>query len=600
MDRKAKIAAAVAAFIAGVTALVWVLVEALEGPDTPDGGVATAPDGAVTVPDDGKPTAVVTLLAHPSVIGRPVTVSFGLPLPPGMLATVTDGVAVVTPQGEVPVAVVSLGGWARRPPNVALCPRDRGTTGTGVRSVLVQFTYTFDTPSTQVAVKVGRKPTRTMTAVPVPSTYRTVDDGNLYTAADDIQEPQVMAAIDAGWLQCSGVVPYTGAMDTHPVLAATETGVQNFFYTTINDFRNNYTDPPNSRPVEKTYWFNLANVTDEAWLYDRPQTYFANYVYTGNPDMLREGIRAVQHYRKLLYSPAECAAATITNKAWCVGFFKIKNANINATWKDSKYSYGEALATYYWLTGDAGALEPLKWAYAANMTAEPVGFTTWKYNTERHTAFSLSTLASAYEVWMQPQELTRLTNAVMAIKKLQDTPTSEGTVNGCINSNFEGSGKIGFSPWMNSLLADALARVYADTSLDVIPGMLVQLAQCDLRRGMAYTTQIQSKRMLIPFYGGASVGPVADLDPNPWAGIEHAIDVAWVTALGAMFETNDTSKQELLAATRDLVLAHEWTLAYWTRDTAGRPKYRVSPQRKYAWWNKNAPRGIAWVLSHGQ
>src|SRR5947209_3185616 len=92
----------------------------------------------------GTTLVPITLLPYPEVVGAgPVVVSFGLPLPPGLLTDPTQ-VAVLDPTGqEVAAHVRSLGNWQSIPPAAMLCSGLPAPAAPGIRSVLVQFSYTF-------------------------------------------------------------------------------------------------------------------------------------------------------------------------------------------------------------------------------------------------------------------------------------------------------------------------------------------------------------------------------------------------------------------------------------------------------------------------
>lgn len=71
--------------------------------------------------------------------------------------------------------------------------------------------------------------------------------------------------------------------------------------------------------------------------------------------------------------------------------------------------------------------------------------------------------------------------------------------------------------------------------------------------------------------------------------------MAYLLATGALFSTDTSRRDTLLAGTRELVTTHEYVIAYWTRSSSGLAKYRLTPPRQYNWWYHNAG-GIGWTL----
>lgn len=589
-----------------------------ECPENPDGGTpdgspdAGDPDAsppedpdASPAPDASPPastnTVEVRFKPHADVAdGSVIWVSFTLPLPPGVLADPSQIRLVDENGAEVNVFTKSLGDWSSVPPAELLCSDLPKPQFPGNRAVLIQFREAFhSTDDLVMTVHLGETPSNPRTVgVPPFNTLRIVGDGEstLYGASDGIMEPSVYALPDINWMRCANLVSMPSASNlpgigTSPVLEKVDEAQLNFFYTYINDFRDHYTDPENSRPVSNPA-VDLTASTDSAWLYDRVSAMFAGYLRSGNFDMFKNFYRAAYHYRTLIYTPDDCSGSSRPD--WCVGFFSVKNDNPNSSWKDGKYSYGEAITLNYWMTGDDTLLPYAEYVFSAgNKENDPRN----RFYTERNAAFALMSGVMLYELTGEQQYLDFITDTINHFKGIQDTPTSEGTVNGCFNHSFEGVAE-GFSPWMTALLANSFLRAYHATGDSRVPGMLSELARCEVERGMAYTDQIQNTRMLIPFYGGAATGDPRDLDgDNPWQGIEHAYDVAQAVAIGAFFTEDDAEQAMLLSMVVDLVASHHWVIDNWTRDTPDRPRYRLSPVRKYPWWFKNS-HVVSWVIGN--
>ncbi len=544
---------------------------------------STAAPAAITA---ALPSSVaVQVFPSAAVVGQgDVVVSFGLPLPPGALIDPLS-VSVHTDAGqELPAFVKSLGPWRFTPPASLLCAPVSGDPG--LRSVLVQFSHSFSStdPLTFVLRLDQQRSLDVPNEVPVRDTWHLVDSGT-YTAADGIYEPQVYAVLPPEWLTCSNLTTLASVAGAHAELAAMDQGQVDFFTTVINDF-NPTPDPAALIPYKTDY---------EPWLYDRGQTFYNGYIRTGRLDFLREAQRATQDYMAHLYVDGDCPG--LADQSWCRGFFSRKNDDPNAGWKDSKYSYNEALATLYWLTGDPEPLAHLADVSSATHTevaltrrfqtaAETGAFT------ERHWANALLAPIIEYEVTGNQAAADYAREGLQALYEMQTDPVENNPATGCFNHYVEGQAPLGFSPWMSSLMAHALLRAYHTLGDARIPTMLVALAQCERERAIYWPADAGAPAQWMPRYIASGYGPPTSLDGDPWSDVEHALDVAYVTALGAYFSPDLAQQQQLLDVTYKLLDTHRYVLDYWTRPSDwpgnGLPLYRVNPPRKYAWWYKNA------------
>ncbi|MBI3961239.1 MAG: hypothetical protein HY335_00700 [Deinococcus sp.] len=557
--------------------------------------VACQEPGSAGTPPPPPPAAAVprvnvTLVPQAEVVGRgAVTVSFGLPLPPGLLLD-PGRVAMRDASGqEIPAHVRSLGLWRSLPPEALLCAGLRATGDPGIRSVLVQLSHTF-VNGDPVLITVELNAARTLDVgeeVPVRDTWRLVNEGT-YTSNYQLYEPSVYALLPPTWLACSSLTTLATVAGEHDFLEVFDQGQVNFFQTVINDF--------NSQPDPE--WLVDFYTDNEPWLYDRAQVFYNGYIRTGRLDFLREAHRAAQHYMSLLYGSGDCPSVP---DEWCRGFFSLKNPP-DLYYKDSKYSYNESLATLYWLSGDPEPLAHLADVTSATRTEVPLterfpDEVSWF--TERHWANALLAPVMEYEVTGDAALADYAGQGIDALYYMQNHPLEGNPPNGCFNSHVEDSPQVSFSPWMSSLLAHALLRAYHTLGDERIPGMLIALGQCEVDRAIYFPTESGAPPYWMPRYIATSYGPPASLDGDPWSDLEHAIDVAYVTALGAYFSSDPAQVGTLATATTRLLETHAYNLDYWTRPEGwpenGRPLYRVNPPRKYSWWYKNSG-AIGWVL----
>ncbi len=316
-------------------------------------------------------SVTVQLVPHESVHGTSRVISFGLPLPAGLLQDASQ-VRVSDSSGAERAAFVrSLGSW-------------RGGRN-GIRSLLIQFEDFVPAGPWQVTVELGVPRTLSRALeVEVRSTWRLADEGT-YSAADGVWEPAVYAALPPEWLASSSLLPLGSAAGQVPFLRAPlDDPMVNYFAHIVNQFN----DHPTTSEL-------IRYLTDyEPWLYDRALAMFQLYARTGRVNVLREAHRAAQHYQSLLYTPADCPSTGA-----CVGQFRLKVTS-PASARDAKYSYTASLATAYWLTGDPVLLARIPdAAIGAVAEALPVSVMTQPNRfTERNFAVALYGLAHEYDV----------------------------------------------------------------------------------------------------------------------------------------------------------------------------------------------------------
>ncbi|MDD2770555.1 MAG: hypothetical protein PHT19_17705, partial [Methylococcus sp.] len=550
--------------------------------------VSSAGAAVNTAPKD----VLVRLTPSVDAVGQTQRVSFGFPLPPSTLVN-TDNIRVTNSAGqEIPAFIRSLGAWEHMPDQRLLCGGLMASGNPGIRSVLIQFDMAFADAS-PVTMTVGVNRARSMnlaTEVPVRESYRVVNDGtyapSVNTSGLTIREPNVLSAVDHRYLACTNVFPMVNTTGSRPYLASSDQATDDFFYSQINQHWKKQSWAVTSAEDIVNFYTD-----SEPWLYDRAGGFYNSYFRSGNADMLREAHRAADHYAQNIYGPEDCAS---TYYPYCVGSFKLKNTDPLYPYPDVKYSYSESLLSNYLLTGDATVLKKI--GYISWFMEFHVGLT-GTVDTERGLGFALLAHAVDAELTGSIHQRSVVDEGVNAMRARQTSPLDGNAPNGCFNYPPEGQTHT-FSPWMSSLLAHGFLRSYQATSHASVPPALVDLGQCEITRGMAALQPGESGPMSVgryyPYYIAYSFGTPGDADGfNPWNGFEHAIDVAIPVSLGAYFSTDASQKATLSNLAKELLLTHDESIAYWTRDgadtqAAGRSKYRVSPPRKWLWQYKNA------------
>jgi hypothetical protein len=375
------------------------------------------------------------------------TVSFGLPLPPGLLSDPRRVRVVDAAGAEIAATTRALEPW-----------RLGGREGT-IRSLLVQFRSDFGAERTKrVRVLFQQKPRlRGGGIVPVIETL--ID-------RDGLKGPRVLAVLPAVWLCDSWVVgPQTPAAESGE-FAAYERFVERNF------------------PGSLKY---LDSRVYHEWLYDRPTNYYKMYARTGDPKFLEAGYRAANFMR--LNTETEGPDA---------GIFKLKGA-------DLKYVYPRAMHLHYLLTGDERALEAgrLMARYClkhtepvyrpAGLKPSPLGADPEKgreFWTLRNQGYGLLGVLHGWEMTGERAYWDKARDCVDAYDRHQRQPPDGRPPDGSLRQDWslydpnEANYKGATSAWMMALLLDPLFQYWTMTGDARVPRMVV--SWCDFldRRGM--------------------------------------------------------------------------------------------------------------------
>jgi hypothetical protein len=574
----------------------------------------------------------LTVTLHPTEavgVGQSTLVTFGVPFPRGSItAAGLSTVRVLKNGAEVPAFVDQATPW-RHATNAAL-------NGASVRVARIQFRHTFTVtfPQTETVTLAWGGPPRTQT---LPSLQNPRDDwhrvtdgttatgGPTFAASHDVWEPDVYAVLPVAWLVNSGIKTRMAAFDpavgpsrlnpatmpaSFPGYREADHAQVNFFYTLLNE------DNPltGSQNASNTNFF-LGGFGEEGepWLYDRAMAMYAGYFRSGFFRFLREAVRNSEFYRDRLYTPADC------NNGGCVGGFSLKTPSPSSG-QDAKYSYNEPLATTYWLTGDPTGLPQIEHVVRPHQntpTRQPTS--TGALFTERNMGLKLMAYVVAYEVTGLATYRDTMLSILADFRALQTSPFGGGPVDGGMwhrISNHEGVPETDpiTSPWMSTLVADAVARAYlvseSATAADVLKG----LASHECGVGSYLTTIRDGENGLAQQSGGAPLrfphylatrnGLGWDDNFDPFSDYEHAYDVAAVVAWGAYFEGragNAARQTQLRACANEFYTTFSHVITFWTRPGApssNADAYRNTPHRKYSWWYKNAA-SFGWAVTQG-
>jgi hypothetical protein len=447
-------------------------------------------------------SVAVTLEGRVDNLGDEV-VSFGLPLPFGLLHDSTKVRIVDEGGAEVRAAVRSLEPW-----------RTGGRDGS-IRSLLIQFRLSFSKQKTQrVVVRFNaRRSYSEATFVPVSQTL--IDESGL-------KGPRVAAILPADWLCASGVVG--------PQVPATQSGE----YSSYDRF------------VEKNFPGSLAYLDSKVyseWLFDRTTCYYKMYVRTGDSKYLLAAWHAanfVREHTKLAGPDA--------------GIFTLKGP-------DLKYVYPRAMHVHYLLTGDDRALAcgKLMAEYCFNhqnpiyrpdlikpvpLNVDPErGRNFW---TLRHQGYGLLGILHGWEMTGDKKYWTKARQCVDAYYKHQQQPPDGRPPDGSLRQNWElyDPNEATFagatSAWMMALLLDPLFHYWTLTNDRRVAEIVVKWCDFLDRQGIVPDGS-KAYYVINCFAADDPKASRGELGPDMEM---HNTEMAYTFALGLFF-TNDTQRKQI-------------------------------------------------------
>jgi hypothetical protein len=394
----------------------------------------------------GRSEVEVTLRGRATDLGNEL-VSFGLPLPFGLLAD-PGKVRVVTENGkEATAAVRSLEPW-----------RIGGRDGS-IRSLLIQFKSDFSRQQSQRVRVVFHQARQKSSNDFVPVSQTLIDEKGL-------KGPRVTALLPAQWLCDSWIVG--------PQTPTTSSGE----YSPYDQF------------VEKNFPGSLAYLDSQVyheWLFDRTTNYYKMYVRSGDGKFLDAAYRAAHFVRQ--HTKVDGTDA---------GIFTLKGP-------DLKYVYPRAMHIHYLLTGDERALVTGKlMAQYCIKNQEPVyrpelikpvplgvdperGRNFW---TLRHQAYGLLGILHGWEMTGDRAYWLKARECVAAYYKHQRQPPDGRPPDGSLRQDWElydpneATFKGATSAWMMALLLDPLFHYWTLTGDMRVPEIVVKWCDFLNRQGI--------------------------------------------------------------------------------------------------------------------
>jgi hypothetical protein len=435
----------------------------------------------------------VTLVGRADDLAREV-VSFGLPLPPGLVSDPRRASVVDETGGEIAAAVRVLEPW-----------RIGGRDG-AARALLVQFTADFAAARTR-RVRVLLGPRRRASVDRFVAVERTLLD------RDGLRGPRVLAVLPARWL-CDSLV-------VGPQTPASESGE----YAAYDAF------------VERNFPGSLAYLDSTVyheWLFDRTNAYQKMYVRTGDAKFLEAAYHAA-HFLRTHTQPDGPDA----------GIFTLKG-------RDLKYVYPRAQHVHYLLTGDERAqaiaktmarfcLENEDPVYdPATLRPVPLGVDPEKgrrFWTLRNQGYGLLGVLHGWELTGERAYWTKARECVDAYDRHQRRPPDGYPPDGSLRQDWalydpnEATYKGATSAWMMALLLDPLFQYWTLTRDGRVPEMVVKWCDFLDRRGFVPDGS-KAYYVINCLAAPGSAEPPGEVGPDMEM---HNAEMAYTFALGTFF-----------------------------------------------------------------
>jgi hypothetical protein len=503
--------------------------------------------------DDAVPlaasTGTVDVVLHPgpsATIGTTTTVTFGMPFPPGVLASTSQLSAFTTSGSEVRIHAKSILPWRVWP------GRTGYTESVRAAQVTLMVKFSTRTPKT-IRMKYGQASTRPIAAPSDPlASWVAVSDGSYPST---VREPRVYATLPQSWLSASLLRTTPNRAGADPAFSWFDASMVGSAHTAVNEVPSSVTE-------------RINYLTDyEAWLFDRSATLFGVYFRTGDVKWLRHAHRSSQFYAKHIDS---------------AGYFDLKPG-------DLKYSYGRSLLMDFVFTGDPALISAIQRIASAGAKWNPVYTISTNFWTERHQTYALLAGLAAWEATGATSHADRVKAVVKASFDMALDPYGSWAVDGCMLHGMtahEGAGGDVpiCSPWMSALFADAVWQYYWQTNDSKALTFLANLGDYVRRYGLYNGGEGLSYKM--PWYMSSSVKTFSD--EGPWGDIEHTCDVGGLVARGAWARKQLGGDPSALRTTaQSLMSGCEWVLNNWHRPSgpaSGKAEWRLSPPRKFNWW----------------
>ena len=317
----------------------------------------------------------------------------------------------------------------------------------------------------------------------------------------------------------------------------------------------------------------------ESWLYDRATQIYRLYLRTVNP-ITGEGDPSIRAKAiEFAESYFDGVTPSFNGADFTVG---------DGEPGDVKYLYPVIAWWYERETGDAQYRATAHDLYTQARASFPIAYSTgtsiW---TERSMNYAIQACLAEY---MLTGDATALTAAESYFQTLVTMSAATGAPLHPLNQH-EGSGGTTpvTSPWMGALLVETLIQLYRINGDENIVVWIARYADFLLENAFYINNQVTGYLgHYVPAYL-VGVGFQQRQDNGPADDGEHCFDVAQLLMKGVWAKEELTeSTIEMRAMVNDLLIGARFVFDTWTRTSAGFPRYRVSPSRKWGWWFNGA------------
>jgi len=552
------------------------------------------------LPSEGE----IEITLHPGISitpGNTQLIAFGVPFPRNLVNDISQIKLTDNEGNETASDIKELTRWhsLSNNPNVS-----------GVRAALLYVNVEFNTLDPKI-IKVKYGENRQLELGPqgnLKDTWDIVQDVNDEYIDDvnnpdyvEIKEPKIYATLPSDWMnKCvirSKFIPNNQVSLDYQWY---DESLLNFGRTAINDVADTVDDA------------NKINILQRApWLYDRAGSLWNVYFKTGDLKWLKAAHRASQFY-----------ASKIDER----GIFEL------ASWDDLKYSYGGSMLIDLMLSGDETLIDKIKnvagFAERENFTLRE-GYNFW---TERHFTYWFLGALSAYEATGEEQYKTqvneRAAHAFFRAENPIDGYTPEGGLihpmgphegvndprpeflpNGNPNPYYDPNDANGYiqpiiSPWLSALLADAIWRYYLHSEDDEALHFLIGLGE-NVARHCIYEVEgvhpnIDGNIQTYYLISGQTEDRYLNnqIYWKPWDDNEHALDVMGLLARTVWAQKKlGFNSDEIEPKFNQLLNTANYTIQKWIRNDPSRPKYRLTPPRKFN-WQYGTTNDMEWLMTN--
>ncbi len=506
----------------------------------------------------------IRLGLHPDnqQLSGPVTVQFGLPIPPDIIVD-PSALILMSETKNLPIDTKVLAYWPQTFKKNKIRALLITTQLTDFKQLPKHLILKFTDDSN---LTVNEKTRKTITELPdVRKIWQPAINYLLYRQPEKLLEPSIYVTIPPEWLSRSLLKTISQPMFTDHQFRWFDQSALNFGKTAVNETQSG-----------KLKLIDFHN--NEPWMFDRVANLYHLYIRTGDFKWYKHAHLAAQFY-----------AQHINQK----GYMEINRKC------DLKCSYPQGLWIDYLLTGDKHQKSVINRIERAGKRWFPRYSRGLNFFTERHQTYAFWALITAWEA--NPDDMQRQKSVVNFFDQTYAGiyhPPSGWTVVGCYQHQYqdhegEGTNQPICSPWMSALLVEAVWKYFlltGDTrALEVLSGFgdyLVDFGTYSIDS----PNKIKRQPIWFPYYIS---GAEYTFQRSPSNDRHHSCDIAGMLArsvwaksrLNLSVTATKHRLRALLDTCRDNLYAVSRANTIWP----------IGPYRKYN-WEFGSTHDLSWLL----